>query len=83
MNNLAKFFVAFVFALSGGVPAIAAHPSKAAESAQHLRTERVSPHGAMEARAYAPEEASVGAKAYAPNNASDQIGLDFGIGSQR
>lgn len=35
MNNVAKFVFASVFALSGAVPAFAAHTSKMGESAEH------------------------------------------------
>jgi hypothetical protein len=71
MKNVAKFVVAFGFALSGAVPAFAAHTSKTGEAAQHFRAERVHPHGAMDARAYAP------------SNTRIELGPDFGIGSQR
>lgn len=71
MKNVAKFAVAFGFALSGAVPAFAAHTPKTSEPAQHVRTERVHPHGAMDARAYAPSDTKI------------EFGPDFGIGSQR
>lgn len=83
MNSLAKFLVASVFALSGGIPAFAAHSGKMAGPAQYLRTDRATAHDAMDARAYAPEEGFISAPAFAPGAASVQTGPDFGIGSQR
>ena len=83
MKNVAKFVVAFCIALSGGIPAFAAHTSKMGEAAQHVQTERVHPHGAMDARAYAQDEAPLGARAYAPSDTRIELGPDFGIGSQR
>lgn len=83
MKNVAKFVVAFGFALSGAVPAFAAHTSKTGEAAQHLRAERVHPRGAMDANAYAQDEAPLDARAYAPSDTRIELGPDFGIGSQR
>lgn len=83
MKNVAKFVVAFGFALSGAVPTFAAYTSKTGESAQHLRAERIHPRGAMDARAYAQDEAPLDARAYAPSDTRIELGPDFGIGSQR
>jgi hypothetical protein len=82
MNYIRKIAFASVLVLSGAVPAVAAHPAKMNQAAEHLQGERVRPHGAMDARAYAPENAPGDARAYAPNDAPVGIGPDFGIGSQ-
>lgn len=82
MKNVAKFVVAFGFALLGAAPAFAAHTSKTGEAAQHLGAERVHSRTAMDARAYAQDDA-LGARAYAPSETRIELGPDFGIGSQR
>ena len=83
MKNVAKFVVAFGFALLGAAPAFAAHASKTGEAAQYLGAERVHSRTAMDARAYAQDEAPLGARAYAPSETRIELGPDFGIGSQR
>ena len=82
MKNVAKFVVAFGFALLGAAPTFAAHTSKTGEAAQHLGAERVHSRTAMDARAYAQDEAPLDARAYEPSNRIE-LGPDFGIGSQR
>jgi hypothetical protein len=82
-KEVAKFVIAFGFALSGAVPAFATHTSKPGEAAQHLRAERVHSPGSIDARAYAQDEAPLDARAYAPGDPRIEIGPDFGIGSQR
>jgi len=83
MKNVAKFVVAFGFALSATVPAFAAQTSKTGEVTQYLRAERVHSRSAMDARAYAQDEAPLDARAYAPSETRIELGPDFGIGSQR
>ena len=83
MNSVAKFVFASVFALSGAVPAFAAHTSRMGESAEHPELNAYHPRSAMDARAYAPEDVPFYAKAYSPNETPIESGPDFGIGSQR
>jgi len=83
MKNVAKFVIAFGFALTGAFPAFAAHTSNTGEAAQHLRAERAHARAAMDARAYAQDEAPLDARAYAPGETRIELGPDFGIGSQR
>jgi hypothetical protein len=80
MNHRTKIVVASVLALAGAGPAFATHSSK---MNQHPQTEHARSHDAMNARAYAPDDAALDARAYAPNDAPIGIGPDFSIGSQR
>jgi hypothetical protein len=70
MKKTIKFVFASALALSSVVPALANHPSKMSQPAQHRQVERVRPSG-------------TDAMAYVPNTAPVESPYDFGIGSQR
>jgi hypothetical protein len=71
MKNTIKFAFASALALSSVVPALANHPSKMSQPAQHRQVERIRPASGTDAMAYVPNTAPV------------ESPYDFGIGSQR